>query len=93
MALAALKFAGNYQEQKINHLFPETKLEKIYAQLDSDPEFRGVGVTFIGYNSELPNYLITGIERESLFFVRVLRNSCRADGKTIYIREIKLPKY
>lgn len=93
MALAALKFAGNYQEQKINHLFPETKLEKIYVQLDSDPEFRGVGVTFIGYNSELPNYLITGIERESLFFVRVLRNSCRADGKTIYIREIKLPKY
>ena len=93
MALAALKLAGNYQEQKINHLFPETKLEKIYAQLDSDPEFRGVGVTFIGYNSELPNYLITGIERESLFFVRVLRNSCRADGKTIYIREIKLPKY
>lgn len=68
MALAALRFAGNYQEQKVNQLFPDTKLEKMYAQLDSDPEFYGAGVTFIGYNSELSNYLITGIERESLFF-------------------------
>lgn len=93
MALAALRFAGNYQEQKINQLFPDTKLEKMYAQLDSDPEFYGAGVTFIGYNSELSSYVITGIERESLFFARVLRNSCRADGKTIYIREIKLPKH
>ena len=93
MTLTALRIAGNYQEEKVNQLFPDSKLEKMYAQLDSEPEFYGAGVTFIGYNSELFNYRITGIERESLFFARVLRYSCRADGKTIYIREIKLPKH
>lgn len=93
MPLTALRFADSYQEQKVNQLFPTSKLNKMYAQLDSDPEFRGAGVTFVGYNSELANYFSIGLERESLFFARILRNSCRVDGKTVYIREIRLPKY
>ncbi|WP_372627230.1 hypothetical protein [Arsukibacterium sp.] len=93
MALTAQLTHGNYAEQKTKQLFPSTRLDKIYAALDNHPEFTGAGVTFIGYNSPMPGYSVTSFERESIFFAKILRNSCRADGKTVYIREIKLPKY
>lgn len=93
MALTASYISGSYAEQKTKQLFPTTRLERIYTELDNHPEFRGAGVTFIGYNSQLPNYTVSSFERESIFFAKILRNSCRADGKTVYIREIKLPKY
>jgi len=77
---------------KIAQYFPESKLKEIYQSLDSNPEFHGAGVTFIGYKNEPFNISIDPLNPTTIFDFKDLRASCRIDGKVVYIREMLLPK-
>ena len=85
---------GHYSaiDLKVAQYFPESKLKELYQSLDNDPEFYGAGVTFIGYKNEPFNISIDPLRSTTIFDFKVLRASCRADGKVVYIREILLPK-
>ena len=85
---------GHYSaiDLKVAQYFPESKLKELYQSLDNDPEFYGAGVTFIGYKNEPFNISIDPLKSTTIFDFKVLRASCRADGKVVYIREILLPK-
>ncbi|AZZ95062.1 hypothetical protein EUZ85_00945 [Hahella sp. KA22] len=78
-------------ESKVRRYFPDSKLAQLYLALDATDEFYGAGVTFIALR---PVTFVVGgdpLNPPPLFDVRVLRQSCRADGKTVYIREVQLP--
>ncbi len=81
---------------KIQKLFPKDVLREMYASLDSDPEFRHAGVIFeaekdsIAKLSVNPGSLL--LNPNSHYNSKVLRASCRADRKNIYIREFVFPK-
>ncbi|MEH6393909.1 hypothetical protein [Pseudoalteromonas sp.] len=81
---------------KIQKLFPKDVLREMYASLDSDPEFRHSGVIFeaekdsIAKLSVNPGSLL--LNPNSHYNSKVLRASCRADRKNIYIREFVFPK-
>lgn len=68
----------------------------MYASFDSDPEFRHAGVIFetekdsIAKLSVNPGSLL--VNPKSHYNSKVLRVSCRADRKNIYIREFVFPK-
>lgn len=77
---------------KIAQYFPESKLKELYQSIDNNPEFYGAGITFIGYKNEPFNISIDPLRSTTIFDFKNLRSSCRVDGKTVYIREILLPK-
>ncbi|PKG39490.1 hypothetical protein [Psychromonas sp. Urea-02u-13] len=78
-------------------LFPSNVLQEMYMSLDSDSEFQHAGVIFeyeknrIGKLSVNPGSLI--LSPSSHYDKKTLRESCRADGKIIYIREVSFPKH
>tara|TARA_B100000508_G_scaffold11148_2_gene7877 strand:+ start:107 stop:1156 length:1050 start_codon:yes stop_codon:yes gene_type:complete len=83
-------------ELKIKNLFPKEVLREMFASLDSDPEFRHAGVIFeaekdsIAKLSVNPGSLL--LNPSSHYNSKILRVSCRADRKNIYIREYIFPK-
>jgi len=79
-------------DAKTDDYFPPKTLNEIYKSIDSSPEMYGAGVVFVP--GEAPDILRMAIffEEKANKKVKVLRESCRADGKIIFIRELLLPK-
>jgi hypothetical protein len=78
-------------DQKIDAYFPPDKLAKMFQSLDSQTDFRGAGVTFLALNNDPFAGLSSVLDPSPILKFKVLRNNCRADGKTIYIREMIMP--
>jgi hypothetical protein len=82
---------------RVTQLFPSKVLQEMYISLDSDPEFQHAGIIFefeknrLGKLSISPGSLL--VSPSSHYDQKTLRESCRADGKIIYIREVSFPKH
>ncbi|MBH0057579.1 hypothetical protein I6F65_11455 [Pseudoalteromonas sp. SWXJZ94C] len=83
-------------ELKVKRLFPKSVLQEMYASLDSDPELRQAGVIFEAEKDNISKLSVNPamllINPNSNYDQKVLRVSCRADKKVIYIKEFVLPK-
>lgn len=83
-------------ELKVKKLFPNHVLQDIYASLDNDPEFRHAGIIFEAEKDHFDKLSVNPVtlltNAASHYDSKVLRVSCRADRKNIYIREFFYPK-
>ncbi|WOC24958.1 hypothetical protein LY624_10040 [Pseudoalteromonas sp. N1230-9] len=83
-------------ELKVKKLFPNQVLQEMYASLDSDPEFRHAGIIFEAEKDRFSKLSVNPaslmLDPKSHYDKKILRVSCRADRKNIYIREFLYPK-
>lgn len=67
----------------------------MFLSLDSSQEFRNAGVIFESEKSDVDKLMLPAgsiLNASSHYDKKTLRETCRADGKIIYIRELIFPK-